>query len=152
MERRDSLEVHITPRMVNAFKHSSNVRQGGEWVTIYDFAMSFPAPLKVYIGEDPKQGFKGNAILLQTGPRKFVYIGELIYEFEPQEGDEIESFVAWMGNSNVPYPIAYGRDYRYHLSAPSFEPRSDPGGPGDEDSYPSGEDLAHKVLVQPPLD
>lgn len=61
-------------------------------------------------GHGPK--FDGNSILLQLKD-KYVFIGETIYEFKPQ--DEIVKYWSPVGNNDVPYPFAIGKDYVYFM-------------------------------------
>ncbi len=58
---------------------------------------------------------KGNSMLAQISPQKYVYIGEKIYSFEPVHGDTIESYDSPIGNNDVPYPVAIGKTHLYFL-------------------------------------
>jgi hypothetical protein len=55
---------------------------------------------------------EGNSILLRTGDR-FVYIGHDISAFAAMPGDTIKAFYSDIGNNDVPYPYAVGKDYIY---------------------------------------
>ena len=55
--------------------------------------------------------FDGNSILIEVTPHKYIHIGERIYRFSTK--DIILDFISPVGNSDVPYPIAYGEYYVY---------------------------------------
>jgi hypothetical protein len=69
------------------------------------------SPTGGYNGLKPKEA-EGNSILLLKGS-KYIYIGSEIYEFTPVKGDIIEKYYSDIGNSDVPYPYAIGKDYIY---------------------------------------
>jgi signal peptidase I len=71
------------------------------------------SPKGGYDGLKPKEA-EGNSILLRVGS-KFVFIGHMIYEFQPMKGDTIEFFYSDIGNNDVPYPYAIGKKYIYIL-------------------------------------
>jgi hypothetical protein len=54
----------------------------------------------------------GNSILVQSG-KEYVYIGENIFKFKPEKGDEILKYFSPIGNSDVPYPVAVGKTHVY---------------------------------------
>jgi hypothetical protein len=78
---------------------------------------------RIFIGDKPawqRPGnwlpeFKGNSILIETAPNKFVYIGSEIYEWKPEKGDQIIEYWSEMGNSDVPYPFAVGKTHVYFM-------------------------------------
>ncbi len=55
----------------------------------------------------------GNSILVQETITQYIYIGSVIYKFESPE--EILDFVSPIGNSDVPYPVAYSENYVYFM-------------------------------------
>ena len=55
----------------------------------------------------------GNSILLKLNNNKYVFIGETIYEFSTN--DEIVKFYSLIGNNDVPYPIALGKENVYFM-------------------------------------
>ena len=55
----------------------------------------------------------GNSILVQINANKYVYIGSEIYEFKTK--DKILDYISPIGNSDVPYPVAYGTENVYFL-------------------------------------
>lgn len=71
------------------------------------------SPKGGYDGLKPKDA-EGNSILLKVGS-KYIFIGESIYEFKPMKGDTIDKFYSDIGNSDVPYPYAVGKNYVYIL-------------------------------------
>ena len=89
---------------------------------------------KIFIGEDPydfsgqgyNEDFIGNSILIKMLNGKYMFIGEVIYEFSISnigntgvkntlitEDDEIVEFYSYVGSSGVPYPFAIGKKYSY---------------------------------------
>src|SRR5947207_349394 len=48
----------------------------------------------------------GNSLLIHLAENKYMYIGSKIYTFTTQ--DEIIDYLSPVGNSDVPYPVAYG--------------------------------------------
>lgn len=69
------------------------------------------SPKGGYDGLKPSQA-EGNSLLLQTDD-KYVYIGSEIYQMTPMKGDTIEAYYSDIGNSDVPYPYAVGKNYIY---------------------------------------
>ena len=77
---------------------------------------------QVWIGDNllslsayaPKGTGRGNTILLQVGPHRYVYIGHMIYSFDTGE-DTILEYYSPIGNSDVPYPYAVGKKHVYFL-------------------------------------
>jgi hypothetical protein len=55
----------------------------------------------------------GNSLLIKINKNKYVHIGSKIYQFTTN--DKILDYVSPVGNSNVPYPIAYGEDNVYFM-------------------------------------
>lgn len=79
---------------------------------------------KVFIGNSPKiemteysggygSDFNGNTILVKISKNKYVYISDTVEEITTK--DEIVEFVSPVGNNDVPYPIALGKDNIYYL-------------------------------------
>lgn len=64
----------------------------------------------------------GNTILLKLGPKKYVYVGEWIVEFEIE--DEITEFHSYIGANDVPYPVAVGTKNIYFGPAHCYYPKS----------------------------
>lgn len=60
-----------------------------------------------YDGYLDESGQLGNSILLATGPRRFIWIGWKILQFELGAGEEITDFDSPVGNNDVPYPAVY---------------------------------------------
>ena len=58
------------------------------------------------------KSFRGNSVLLQVID-KYVYIGSEIYEFKPS--DEIIEYYSPVGNNDVPYPVAIGKENVYFM-------------------------------------
>lgn len=56
----------------------------------------------------------GNSILVKLSKSKYVHISSDISSFEIDD-DKIIDFISCMGNNDVPYPVAYGREYVYFL-------------------------------------
>lgn len=57
--------------------------------------------------------YRGNTIVFKVGPEKYVYVGEMIYEFRTKE--ELLTLVSPVGNNDVPYPYMIGKTNVYFL-------------------------------------
>lgn len=82
-------------------------------------------------------GLHGNTVLVELArsaavvsskskdlPYRYAYIGgDQIYEFETS--DSIVSYVSPVGNSDVPYPVAYGTENTYFLLEQRYVPNGD---------------------------
>jgi len=55
----------------------------------------------------------GNSLLIMVEKKKYVSIGNSIYMFSTDE--QILDYVSPVGNSDVPYPVAYGSKYVYFM-------------------------------------
>lgn len=60
----------------------------------------------------------GNTILIQINEHKYIYIGCDIFSFRTNE--KILDFISPLGNSDVPYPLAYGTENIYFLCERSY--------------------------------
>ncbi len=57
--------------------------------------------------------FHGNSILIQISKNEYVSVGWEIYSFKTDE--EILDYVSPVGNSDVPYPVAFGENNVYFM-------------------------------------
>jgi hypothetical protein len=103
--------------------------------------------------------FTGNSVLLQLSATHYVYIGHEIYEFTME--DPLVKYYSLVGHSDVPYPVALGKENVYFMLDKKYVPRSKfPEETPWEDAYQSYygtwdtkkkkwvdsmEDLAHKM-------
>lgn len=79
-------------------------------------------PQHIWVGDNymaiplyaPRGSDVGNSILLQIRKSNYVFIGHEIFSFDTGN-DEIIEYYSPIGNSDVPYPYAVGRDYVYFL-------------------------------------
>jgi hypothetical protein len=69
-------------------------------------------PMTVFSGGFGPQ-FRGNTIVFKTGTDRYVYIGEMVYEFYTKE--ELLHLVSPVGNNDVPYPYMIGKTNVYFL-------------------------------------
>lgn len=60
----------------------------------------------------------GNTILIKMNKHKYMYIGCEIFTFRTKE--EILDYISPMGNSDVPYPLAYGTENIYFICEHSY--------------------------------
>uniref|UniRef100_A0A6C0CBD1 Uncharacterized protein n=1 Tax=viral metagenome TaxID=1070528 RepID=A0A6C0CBD1_9ZZZZ len=60
----------------------------------------------------------GNTILIKINEHKYIYVGCEIFSFRTKE--EILDFISPLGNSDVPYPLAYGTENIYFLCERSY--------------------------------
>jgi hypothetical protein len=88
---------------------------------------------EIYIGDnllaspdfDSKKGdpfFKGNTLLAQIGAKKYMYIGESIYEFELAAGDTFVQYYSPVGNNDVPYAYVLGEKFIYFMWDKTYFP------------------------------
>lgn len=73
---------------------------------------------EIFIGNHKEKGNKprwglGNSILINKTGREYVFIGEMIYSFIAK--DHIVEYHSPIGNSDVPYPFAIGKEYVYFM-------------------------------------
>jgi len=67
--------------------------------------------------------FVGNSILLQIAKKRYVYIGDSIYEFDME--DEVEKYFSLIGNNDVPYPVLRGSKNVYFMLDRKYVPRDE---------------------------
>ena len=65
---------------------------------------------------------KGNSLLLQISNKRYVYVGDCVFSFEPVDGDVIVKYYSPVGNNDVPYPYAVGKKYVYLMWDKSYYP------------------------------
>jgi len=75
-----------------------------------------------WVGFDtsPYSSLHGNSLLVKINKNKYMHIGDRIYLFKTK--DEIIDFVSPVGNSDVPYPIAYGTQNVYFMLDDAYVP------------------------------
>jgi len=57
--------------------------------------------------------FHGTTILVKISANRYIFIGNVITQFNTD--DEIVTYVSYVGNNAVPYPIAFGVDNLYFM-------------------------------------
>jgi len=57
---------------------------------------------------------EGNSVLLKCKNNRYIFIGHIIYEFTTNK-DDIISYYSYVGNNNVPYPVAVGKNNYYFM-------------------------------------
>lgn len=82
---------------------------------------------EIYIGDNLLRApdyasYKGNTILIQTTSKKYIYIGEIIYEFELATGDTLVKYYSPVGNSDVPYAYILGEKFIYFMWDKTYFP------------------------------
>ncbi len=76
--------------------------------------LSFKDFLGYWSGYDSSgYNFHGNSILIQIDEHKYIYIGYEIYRFRTD--DIIIDYETPIGNSDVPYPVAFGETDIYFM-------------------------------------
>jgi len=74
--------------------------------------------LRVLPGNAKKKADKGNTVLIELPDNKYVYIGgRHIKQFSLIKGDRILRYESPLGNNDVSYPFAIGREYVYYMEA-----------------------------------
>ena len=105
---------------VSVYKQPDNMQK-----KILDFKYK-----KIFIGDNtlnftgyvPKGMGKGNSILLEVLPNEYVYIGNEIKSFTIKQDDVIIKYVSPIGNSDVPYPYAIGKNFTYLMLENKYIP------------------------------
>lgn len=97
---------------------SRTEKSGGRYVGYVLTLTSFDG---IWIGHDPTSAQHGNSILVRERMHRYVYIGSEVYRFETI--DEIVDYVSPVGNSDVPYPVAYGKKNVYFMLEKRVVPR-----------------------------
>jgi hypothetical protein len=78
---------------------------------------------EIFIGDNllnspnyAKKGkYPGNSILLHLKDDLYIFIGHKIYTFQVREDDMIIEYYSPVGNSDVPYPYAVGKNNTYFM-------------------------------------
>jgi hypothetical protein len=82
--------------------------------------MRLPRVKKVFVGKDVEDSSRdGNSILLSMAHHRYVFIGDNIYEFSTPDKDVITHYYSEVGNSEVPYPVAVGKQNAYFMTGPN---------------------------------
>jgi hypothetical protein len=66
--------------------------------------------------------FVGNSILLHVSGKKYMFIGDKIYEFDME--DAVDSYFSMIGRNDVPYPVLLGTQNVYFMLDHTYVPRS----------------------------
>eukprot|EP01124_Arcella_intermedia_P033303 TRINITY_DN7950_c0_g1_i1.p1 TRINITY_DN7950_c0_g1~~TRINITY_DN7950_c0_g1_i1.p1 ORF type:complete len:158 (+),score=13.89 TRINITY_DN7950_c0_g1_i1:74-547(+) len=96
--------VEVSPKLVEAFL----LGQQRLVLHLEDYK-------RVFIGDHPSGPYPGNTLLVQTSDNKYTYVGESIYVFRVEDGDQIVEYHSPVGNSDVPYPYAIGKVNTYFM-------------------------------------
>lgn len=114
----NNYNIHHNGDTPYIIRHSDNVNQ----VILYQRVETFEYK-KIFepiVGEGQD---KNNTILLQIEDDKYVYIGHKVYEFKTK--DKIKEYYSFIGNSDVPYPVAVGEEFVYFMLNKQFVPKSE---------------------------
>jgi hypothetical protein len=93
---------------------------------VYDqHILSLKKFIGYWVGFDTSSytNYHGNSILVQETKTSYVSIGWMIFRFTTDE--EILDYVSPVGNSDVPYPIAYTKNYVYFMLDDQYVKKSD---------------------------
>jgi hypothetical protein len=66
--------------------------------------------------------FVGNSVLLHVSGKKYMFIGDKIYEFNME--DAVDSYFSMIGRNDVPYPVLLGTHNVYFMLDHTYVPRS----------------------------
>jgi len=107
---------------INVYTHDLN--DNGSTVNYNKHLLRFTKFLGFWVGYDTSQyNFNGNTILIQETKLTYVAITWDIVRFKTSE--EILDYVSPVGNSDVPYPVAYTKNYVYFLIDNKYVPKVD---------------------------
>lgn len=109
------VDVNTKSKSIEVYQYNddSNEYHGGE--EKYYTNLMFETKYKnIFIGEDfIRSKAKGNSILVNKNDKDYIFIGECVYCFQPE--DKIVKYFSPVGNNNVPYPFAIGEKYVYFM-------------------------------------
>jgi len=97
---------------------------------IYTILVKHYKTKKIFIGNDSGKYSPikldvsysiGNTILLQLTKNRYIYIEGYIYEFSTN--DEIVKYFSLIGNNDIPYPIALGKENVYFMLHNRYFPK-----------------------------
>lgn len=103
-------------------QHHLYIEPIADFKTIKNFVGKSPLTESTSFSAGYGPRFDGNSILLKTGENKYVYIGYEIYEFKIPDDDEITKYYSPVGNSDVPYPVAFGKKNMYFMLDKDYVP------------------------------
>ena len=115
-----------------------------EWVDVYDENGKEYKYETLFIGKSPLNkmteysggygtDFDGNAILMKVSANKYYYIGKFVKEFTTE--NEIKTFIAQVGNNDVPYPYCIDDKNNIYLLDDSIIIDNTNGIKDDEEPY-----------------
>ena len=113
--------VEIYDKEIKIFKEFKYDDILDESIKVFKFFKSILNYEKVFIGKDKAYGYTGNSILVKLQNNVYMYIGSNIYTFKTDE--EIIKYESTVGNSDVPYPIAFSKNNVYLMVEYVFFPK-----------------------------
>lgn len=63
----------------------------------------------------PKGRCPGNSVLIEITPGNYIHVGSEVFYFKTRNQEPILKYVSPVGNSDVPYPYAIGKNYTYFM-------------------------------------
>lgn len=102
--------IKITKTLKNGMKPPTD-----EDLFTYKFSIKFDNVKKIFVPEEADKFAIGNTILLLLDNNKYVYIGAKIYTFETKDNDKITEYHSYIGNNDIPYPIAISKKRAYFM-------------------------------------
>jgi hypothetical protein len=120
-------EVCLTNKQFSVYKQSQTTQSGKDltvYTDPYDKVVIKPTSYKrVFVGKCPDYGkrFDGNSILVHVKANDYIYIGSVIYKITLDK-DTIIGYKSPVGNSDVPYPYAYGSNKTYLFLEKAYIP------------------------------
>lgn len=89
----------------------------------------------------------GNSVLIELPGNRYVYVGWNIYEFTSQE--PILKYYSYLGNNDVPYPVALSKNYAFFMLDKVYVARNEfPKGIDWADAY--GAFYGHRYWPEEP--
>jgi len=127
-ERLFLVKVDSTNKTASIYKKTRKdiLQQRKEWEknpTMKEKRSSFTKLVKTYRYQQVfigRGGHPGNTILLRIGSMRYVYIGDMMYEFSTDE--RITKYHSPVGNNDVPYPTADGPTKTYFMLDMKYVP------------------------------
>ncbi len=123
--KHQSVAVYRQPESKDNLFIPENDNESGDekWHYVIPVA-TYSNVIRIFVGQSPKtpmtvnsgghgREFTGNSILVQVSKMKYVHIGAVLYSFTSRI--PIDEYWSPVGNSDVPYPVAFSKLYAYFM-------------------------------------
>lgn len=67
------------------------------------------------VAQSDYPNFSGNSVLIEEASGRYIFVGHTVYAFECNNGAAITNLYSYVGNSDVPYPVAVSETAVYFM-------------------------------------